>query len=411
LFSHPGCPPFAQEAARALYEADLLSAYVTTFSYQPNSHLGKAFKAGMGLISKGAAKQLSRRQVTGLPEEYMVRHPLPELFRTAVSKSCGPITADLIWDKAEQWFDRTVARKDLNGEKAIYGYEYATLETFKAQKLRGGVCIYDLPIAHHKLTAELLKPEVEQFPETQTAYESHLRRLAPKRNARKDEELALADHVIVASAFTKSSLTRIGLPDSKISVVPYGAPKVQTGPRRDKQFPFVFLSAGTQSVRKGVHYTLEAWRCIAARNGAAELWLVGEMQLPAHLLDGLPGKVVVRPSVPKIELNDLYRQASALVFPSLVEGFGMVITEAMAHGLPVITTKHTAGPELINDGQDGFIIPIRSVESLAEKMQWCIDNPDELDQMGVNAAAKAAKWQWSDYRAQLGRTISDLLAQ
>jgi glycosyltransferase involved in cell wall biosynthesis len=408
LFLHPGCPPFAQQAARALYEANLLSAYVTTFSYQSRSRLGSALKLGMGLAVKDPEKQLMRRSISEVPEDRIVCHPLPELFRTAVSKSLGPIAADLVWDRAEQWFDRTVAENDLNGEKATYGYEYAALATFKAQKARGGLCVYDLPIAHHKLTAELLQPEAEKFPETQTSYDAHLERLAPKRNERKDEELTLADHVVVASSFTKSSLTRIGFPENKISVVPYGAPPV--GPRgpRDRNRPFIFLSAGTQSVRKGVHYTLEAWRRIAPRNGV-ELWLIGSMQLPPRLLDGLPGKVVVRPSVTKNELNEIYQQADVLVFPSLVEGFGMVITEAMANGLPVITTSHTAGPELINDGENGFIVPIRDVEALAKAMQWCLDNRDELDQVGIKAAAKAAAWQWRDYRAQLGELASRLI--
>lgn len=364
----------------------------------------------MGLARKDVEKQLNRRRISEIPEDRVVCHPLPELFRTAVSKSLGPVAADIVWDRAEQWFDRTVAYSDLNGERASYGYEYAALATFKAQKARGGLCVYDLPIAHHKLTAEILQPEAEQFPETQTEYDAHLKRLAPKRNQRKDEELSLADHVIVASSFTKSSLTGIGFPESKISVIPYGAPPVNTSvPIRNR--PFIFLSAGTQSVRKGVHYTLEAWRRIAPRNGSAELWLIGSMHLPQRLLDGLPGTVVVRPSVPRLELPEIYQQASVLVFPSLVEGFGMVITEAMAHGLPVITTSHTAGPELITDGENGFIVPVRDVNSLADRMQWCLDNREQLDQIGLKAASKAASWQWSDYRAQLGRLATKLVTE
>src|SRR5204862_8279072 len=141
------------------------------------------------------------------------------------------------------------------------------------------------------------------------------RRLAPRRNARKDEELALADHVIVASSFTRSSLLHIGFPKEKISVIPYGAPAVNAPIENVRREPFVFLSAGTQSVRKGVHYTLEAWRRIAPRNSSAELWLVGHMQLPQRLLSDLPGKVVIRPSVPKAELSEIYRRANVLVFP------------------------------------------------------------------------------------------------
>ena len=411
LFSHPNCPAFAQQAARALYEAGLLSAYVTSFSYQPNSRLGKVLRAGMNIVTNSPEKQLVRRQISEVPQERIVHHPLPEIFRTAVAKSpLGPIASDLVWEKVERWFDRTVAHKDLNGEAAVYGYEYATLSTFRKQKALGGLCIYDLPIAHHKLSTELLKPELDMFPATQTPYEAHLQHLAPRRNERKDEELELADHVVVASSFTKLSLTKIGFPAAKISVVPYGAPPIKSAALTKKTLPFVFLSAGTQSVRKGVHYTLEAWRRIAPRNGNAELWLIGDMQLPTKLVQGLPGKVVLRPSVPRAELSEIYRRADLLVFPSLVEGFGMVITEAMAHGLPVITTPHTAGPELITHGENGFIIPIRDADALAEIMQWCLDNRDSLLDVGVRARAKAASWQWSDYRSLLGKVAIELLA-
>jgi glycosyltransferase involved in cell wall biosynthesis len=411
LFSHPGCPPFAQQAARGLLESGLLSAYSTTFSYDRDSTLGKAMKAGMSLASPDAERELVRREITEVPADRIIRHPISEILRTIASKApTGPIVADRIWDKAERWFDRTVAQKDLNGERAVYCYEYAALSTFEKQKARGGLCVYDLPIAHHKLTAELLDPEMEQFPEALTNYESHLRRLATKRNERKDRELALADHVLVASSFTKSSLMRIGFPEAKVSVVPYGAPPVVATTIKRKTGPFVFLSAGTQSVRKGVHYTLEAWKRMKPR-GSAELWLVGQMLLPERLLSGLPGKVVSRPSVPKAELSDIYSRADALVFPSLVEGFGMVITEAMAHGLPVITTSHTAAPELITSGTDGFIVPIRDVDALATTMQWCIDNREVLQEMGVNAANKASRWQWSDYRSGVGARVKTLLAE
>lgn len=125
------------------------------------------------------------------------------------------------------------------------------------------------------------------------------------------------------------------------------------------------LTAGTRSLRKGVHYLLKAWRRLAPA-GDVELWLVGKMSLAPRLLEKLPGRVVVRPSVPHQELFEIYRRASVLVFPSLCEGFGMVITEAMANGLPVITTSSTAGPDLIESGKNGFIVPIRDSEKLAE---------------------------------------------
>jgi glycosyltransferase involved in cell wall biosynthesis len=135
------------------------------------------------------------------------------------------------------------------------------------------------------------------------------------------------------------------------------------------------------------------------------------MQLPERLLKDLPGAVVIRPSVPKGELSKIYQRANVLLFPSLVEGFGMVITEAMAHGVPVITTAHTAGPELIENGKDGFIIPVRRPDALAEAMQWCLNNAESVEEMGYSATQKAANWQWCDYRKALGAAVLNISQQ
>lgn len=408
ILSHPGCPPFVQHAARALDEAALLKAYVTTFTYQPQKRLGQALRLGLRAVMNEPDKQLARRRVTEVAEERVITHPTPELLRMLIAKlPLGAVAADIVWERTELWFDRTVARKHLNMAAAVYGYENAALQTFRAQRERAGQCFYDLPICHHKMAAEILAPELEQFPETQTSYDRHLQRMAPQRNERKDEELRLADHVFVASGFTKRSLLHVGVPENRISVVPYGAPPVTQLEREPVPRPFIFLCAGTQSVRKGVHYLLEAWRRLGAHSGV-ELWLIGHMQLPLRLLADLPGTVVIRPSVTKPELFELYRRAGALVFPSLVEGFGMVITEAMANGLPVITTPNTAGPELIEHGRNGFIVPIRAVERLAATMQWCLDNLAELQEVGRQAKATAAQWQWSDYRTALSQHVSKL---
>jgi glycosyltransferase involved in cell wall biosynthesis len=178
--------------------------------------------------------------------------------------------------------------------------------------------------------------------------------------------------------------------------------------QKDTARPFAFLSAGSQSVRKGTHYLLEAWRMLAP-DSRAELWLVGHMDLPERLLAALPGTVRVYPPVSPVRLSELYARAGALVFSALAEGFGMVITEAMAHGLPVITTEHSAGADLIRHGENGFLVPVRDAEQLAQTMAWCLDHQEAACEVGRRAAATASLWQWSDYRAALGAAVRAFL--
>ncbi len=409
VLSHPGVGPFVQHAARALHEAGLLSAYVTTFRYDRSSLFGRVVRLALRAFMRNADQQLSRRVVTEVPREMVKSHPLPEMIRMAVQKGTSAITTDRVWDVTEQWFDCMVARQHLEGADAVYGYEYACLATFQAQKARGGLCVYEMPTSHHRLTAELVQPEFEKFSEAETPRDVHLRRLAPRRNERKDRELALADLVIANSSFVKRSLMYAGVPEKRVAVIPLGAPPVADEAPGRKRTPFIFLAAGNISVRKGIPYLLQAWRTIAARRGV-ELWLVGNMVAAPELTSNLPGRVVIRPAIPREELFELYRRTGALVFPSLCEGFGMVITEAMSQGLPVITTPNTAGGDLIEHGRNGLLVPIRDGGRLAEAMQWCVDNPEAMVEISRQAMATAARWQWSDYRAALARTVTEFVA-
>jgi len=67
----------------------------------------------------------------------------------------------------------------------------------------------------------------------------------------------------------------------------------------------------------------------------------------------------------------------------------------------VITTPHTAGPDIIKDGVEGFIVPIRDAEALAERIEWCYRNPDQLAEMGRAARKRAEELSWELYRERL----------
>jgi glycosyltransferase involved in cell wall biosynthesis len=113
--------------------------------------------------------------------------------------------------------------------------------------------------------------------------------------------------------------------------------------------------------------------------------------------------------IPTLPHDEILREMSrhdVFVFPSLFEGFGLVILEAMSRGLPVITTAHTAGPDVITDGQDGFIVPIRSAEAIAEKLDQLAVDRIRLREMQEAAKATAARFTWRDYRARLARVVA-----
>ncbi len=410
VLSHPGTGPFVQQAARALHEAGLLSAYVTTFHYDRNAALGQILRGLLRLVMRDPERQLSRREITEVPGELVRSHPIPEILRMAAAKAASPITADRVWEVTETWFDRMVARNHLDGADAVYGYEHAALETFRAQKARGGLCLYDMPTCHHAAAAKWVGEEFLRFPELLTPYEEHRRRLAPRRNARKDEELALADRIVVASNFVRDSLRHVGASEEKIWVLPSGAPAVNCGHRHPDPNKFVFLVAGNLSVQKGVHYALEAWRRLGA-GGAAELWLVGNWKLPERMREGLPGKVWISPFVLRQTLYELFDRANVMVFPTLAEGLATTPLQAMARGLPVITTPNSGCESFIDHGESGWLVRPRDVDAVAAAMESALAKPADTEAMGRAAAARMARWQWSDYRAALGAAMWNFLRQ
>ncbi len=409
LLSHPGCGPFVQHAARALHEAGLLAAYATTFAYAPDDPACRLLTKALRPFYPDSERQLARRQITEVPEELVITHPASEFIHTLVAKSpLGRVATDLVWEPMELWFDSIVARKHLRGVQAVYGYEYACLATFQAQKERGGLCFYDMPICHHSATARWLGPEFAKHPDLVTPYEKHRMRLAPRRNRRKDRELALADRIITASDFVADSLVAVGVPKQKIWIIPSGAPPVDTSRRNPDSRRFAFLVAGTLSVRKGTHYVLEAWRRLAPPP-QAELWLVGNWQLPQNLRNGLPRSVIIRDPVPRDELYALFDRANVLVFPTLAEGLALTPLQAMARGLPVITTRNSGAGVFIRHGQNGWLISPCDLEALCGAMHDCLAQPSTLEEMGRRAADAMAAWQWSDYRLALGRAVSEFL--
>jgi glycosyltransferase involved in cell wall biosynthesis len=219
----------------------------------------------------------------------------------------------------------------------------------------------------------------------------------------------LADVVIANSEFTKKSYADAGLDVNKVKVIPYGAPPICPEAREggsNNNEPVDFLWAGTFSIRKGAHYLLSAWTKLNVKS-QARFKVYGAMGLPSSLLADIPDSIEFSGTIPRSELYSQYHQADILVFPTLCDGFGMVVTEAFAQGLPVITTDRAGAADLVRHGENGLIIPAGNAEALAEALAWCIDNRQQLKTMRKAALKTAANWQWSDYRRALIDNLQD----
>ena len=406
---HPTSNPSTRNAAIALAEAGMLKNIITSFAYNPKRKIERLLEKIPG--SNYIVRELGRR--TWIPPDGVClnAYPREEIIRMLLVKSglshrlgwgsLGPI--DWVYSS----LDRKVARYHLENIDAVYAYEDAAATTFELAKKKNIFCLYELPIPFYRTNQDIQSEEVDSFPELA----KNIRTVQePKwKLERKEQEVRLANHIFVASTMTQKSLLDIGIQKNKISVIPLGAPIDYFQPQSIKKQGFRALFVGRVGVRKGVHYLLQAWKELNLSE--AELLLIGVNDFPEDWFSSYQDIVRYIPSVPHSELDKYYNSADVFVFPSLVEGFGMVLTEAMACGIPIITTPNTAGPDIITDGVEGFIIPIRDVEALKEKLEWCYEHPEELAQMGKAARKKAEQLTWNLYRQRLASKVQQVLAE
>lgn len=222
---------------------------------------------------------------------------------------------------------------------------------------------------------------------------------------RESEEFAQADRVFVCSRLAKRTLVEQGVEAEKVFVNRLGVDlsMFSAGVKRDDVFRVIYCSG--VNPRKGLHYLLKAFEALDLPN--AELWVIGVMDPdPAFRKHIAPyfenEKIIYKGGFPQSELRGLYAQGSVFVLPSLADGWGMVVLQAMACGLPVIVTDMTGACEAVEDGVNGFVIPSRSVDALREKIEWCYRNKEQLGAMGANAIQTVQSgYSWDDYGQRL----------
>lgn len=387
LLSHPHVAAVAAGFAKIFEEQGRLAAFATGVAFGHDSRLRPLAEA------LAATRPVVRNRIlAGLRAAHVRSHPVIEAAVRLAVRAGGRRPPFSLYDGLFIGHDLAVALSPWpRGTTAVYAYEDGALRTFQRARLAGLERIWDLPLPHYRTIERVLTSEFQRWP---GAAIGPPHREPDWKQRRKDQELALATRVSVASAFTKQSLQRLGA-SQPIAVTPYGFPvdefQPKVAPARGR---FRVLSVGTHDLRKGTPYLLEAWKRAAIPD--AELHLVGPLRLAKAFVDGYAGLFQHSPHVPKASLGSHYASADLLVFPTLGDGFGLVIQEAMCTGTPVLTTPCGGGPECITDGQDGWLVPPRDIDALVARFREAAADRDRLAAMGRAARARAERWTWRE---------------
>jgi glycosyltransferase involved in cell wall biosynthesis len=228
------------------------------------------------------------------------------------------------------------------------------------------------------------------------------------------EEAALADFLLAPSQIVRDSFVKRGFEPTKTAVIPYGVDLSRFKPSPDgveSGQPFRVICVAQVCLRKGQLYLLEAWKKLRLRN--AELLLIGSISYEiSRKIRRYDGTFRHLPFVPNHQLRKEYVRSSVFVLPSVEDGFGYVIGEAMACGLPIITTANVGGGEILCEGKDGFVVPIRSAEAIAERLECLYQDADLRKEMSRAALTKArSELSWETYFQRLSKLYHLLLAR
>lgn len=302
-----------------------------------------------------------------------------------------------------KYFEYFASKKvDYKNSDILVGWSGFSHKAFQKSKNYNIIKILERGSSHIKYQTEILLEEYKKF---NLKY-----KINPNLIKQELIEYDLADFISIPSEFVKKSFLQNRIEEKKIILIPYGVNLNNFYPKKKKDNIFRFIYVGTSSIRKGVWYTLKAFNELNLPN--AELILVGSIDL-----DFLPllsefnsnKKIKIINHVEQNKLVEFYNISDVFVISSIEDGFAMVIPQALACGIPVICTENSGGSELIDSGKNGFVVPIRDINKLQEKMILLYEDKKLYDHLKNNIEKKRNNLSWNDYGHKMEIKYRNLL--
>jgi len=320
-----------------------------------------------------------------------------------------PLLSDRVrreWEYvAKLAFDRQVSAR-LPACDVLVGLSGSATRTGREARRRGIRFVCDRGSTHIRTQDELLREEHDRWGQPYHGID-------PRMIEREEADYAEADCITVPSSFTRDSFIARGVPAGKVCRVSYGVNLSRflvTGSPSSASFDVLFV--GGMSLRKGVPYLLQAFSKLQHPHktltfaGAVDPDLVQMFKARGIW----PQSVRLLGHVPQPELRELMSRSHAMVLPSIEEGLALVQAQAMACGVVVVASRHTGAEDLYTDGDEGFIVPVRDADALAQRLQQLADDPLLRTRMSARAIERVKRaGGWADYGRQALALYSSLL--
>lgn len=291
-----------------------------------------------------------------------------------------------------KWAAREVSREswDIVHEFSGVGEEVIRSNAGKTRHLllRGS--------AHIRTQAEILRQEASR-----TGVD--LAQPSPWIIRREEREYLAADYIVVLSRFAFNTFLDHGVPAEKLLLLPLGVDteafrlSAEMVERRCRRIlsggQLTVLTTGQVSFRKGLY---DFAKIAAALDGRMRFRWIGVVREEAkETVSQLPGCVEMVSNQPQRTLPRAYAEADLFLLPTIEDGYALVLAQANANSLPLLTTTNCSGPDIIHEGRTGWVLPIRSAEQFIDRLLWCDGHREELAQMvrGISRQFRPRDWK------------------
>lgn len=355
-----------------------------------------------GLVTSYPKFKLGRYEALAPAVISRTRFAVMRKLALSLDRFAGPRVSspvhELVYSRWASAYAGVARRSQAN---VIYGLSGYMQELLASGAASGRATVVDHGSLHIDTEARILRDECARFGFSQFGnwqYDWLVRRMR--------QEFDQASHVVCCSALARETMIEQGVDPAKLVVHRLGVNLAefsrQPGRVRTAAEPMRLLFVGAMTPLKGLHYLLDAFRRLRPDT---ELWLVGALPTDPVLktmianCERTTGRLKVVGPVAQSALNKIYNDCDLFVLPSLSDGWGMVVSQALACGLPVVVSDMTGAKELVTPGKNGYIAKSGEVADLEAKLVQALDNcRNGVWRQGLEEAdARIGELTWNDY--------------
>ena len=340
----------------------------------------------------------------GIPRGKVINCVSHGVVSRLTERACGGRSNSVFEPFLHRWFSKWAARKLSSIElDALHSFSGISEELMLSVSHRPIVKSVVRGSAHIRTQARLLEDEGARCGQP-------MDRPSAWRVAREEREYKIADMIFVLSSFADRSFVAEGVPPSKIRTVPLGSElsrfcasqddierrcaRIQAGE------PLRVLTVGSFSFRKGA---LDLVEIANSLHGRMKFRMVGDVA--RNVLDlKTSAKIEFMPRQPQFSLPSIYREADLFLFPTIEDGYAVVLAQAQAAGLPILATPNCAAPDILKENENGWILPIRNPAAFIEKLECCDTNRGPLARVVRSASENYQPRDWSQVATELIKT-------